>query len=241
MTIWGKILGGTAGLLVGGPLGALLGVAVGHFVADKRASAADGDATARLTFTIGVVVLAAKMAKADGRVTQDEIQAFRARFHVAPDEVANVAKVFNLAKEDPAGFEPYARQIADLLRDRPAVLEDLLDSLFLIAMADGALHAAELAFLRSVSDIFGFDAQTFARIRASHAARDEGDPYTVLGVAVDASDAQIKAAHRKLVKEHHPDRLMAQGLPQEFIDVATDKLAAINAAYDRIVRERNLR
>jgi DnaJ like chaperone protein len=241
MSIWGKILGGAAGFLVGGPLGALLGVTLGHYMADKKAAPQDDDATARVTFTIGVVVLAAKMAKADGRVTRDEIQAFRSRFHVAEGEAANVARVFNMAKEDPAGFEIYARQIAHMLRGRPAVLEELLDSLFLIAMADGTLHPAEEAFLREVASIFGFDAQTFARIRASHAAPGTGDPYAVLGVAATATDAEIKAAHRKLVKEHHPDRLMAQGMPQEFIDVATDKLAAINAAYDRICRERGIR
>lgn len=241
MTIWGKILGGAAGFLVGGPLGALLGATVGHFVADKKAAPADGDATTRITFTIGVVVLAAKMAKADGRVTGDEIQAFRTRFHVAPDEVANVARVFNLAREDPTGFEPYARQIASLLQGRPAVLEDLLDSLFVIATADGDIHPAELSFLEAVAEIFGFDKRTFARIRAGHPGRQGSDPYIVLGVSPDAADADIKAAHRKLVKEHHPDRLMAQGLPQEFIDVATEKLAAINAAYDRIMRERGLR
>lgn len=243
MSIWGKLLGGAAGFAFGGPLGALLGALAGH-VADRAANRAaapgpDADPTASITFTIGVIVLSAKMARADGRVTADEVATFKRLFHVPPHEEKNVERIFNLAREDVRGFDLYARQIGDLLRDRPAVLEDLLDSLFLIALADGHVHDSELAYLRTVADAFGFTPEAFERIRASHLGCDHASPYAILGVPPTVSNAELKAAWKKLVKDHHPDRLIAQGMPPEFVRVATDKLSAINAAYDRILAMRN--
>ena len=241
MSIWGKVIGGVAGFAVGGPLGAMLGGFAGHMI-DKRASAGEGgDGTKQITFTIGVIALGAKMAKADGVVTADEVAAFKEVFHVPPEEMANVGRVFDLARRDAHGFEPYARQVAGLFADSPQVLEDLIDGLFHIAKADNVIHPAELEFLRSVSAIFGFDDHEFARIREGHLGPDEADPYQVLGVARGISDDDLKAAYRKLIREHHPDTLIAQGLPQEFIDIANEKLASINDAYDRVEAERGLK
>lgn len=239
MTIWGKLLGGTAGWVLGGPIGALLGGLAGHAIDKMRESAVgDENGTRQIAFTIAVIVLGAKMAKADGVVTRDEISAFRQVFRVPPNEMKNVARVFDMARRDSAGFEPYARQVGRLFRDNPTVLEDLLGGLFHIAMADGVLHPAELEYLRRVAEIFGFDGQAFDRIKASHVGPDKADPYQVLGVAPDASDDEIKSAYRRLVRENHPDRLVAQGLPQEFIDVANEKIKAINDAYERVSRQR---
>ncbi len=242
MSVWGKILGGTAGFMLGGPIGALLGGLAGHAVDKMRdgPSAAPEDGTKQVAFTIAVIVLGAKMAKADGVVTKDEIEAFRQVFHVPPEEIENVGRVFNMARRDAAGFEPYARQIGRMLKDNPAVLEDLLDGLFHIAKADNVFHPAEHEYLRQVAEIFGFSEAEFARIREAHVGPDASDPYTILGVSRDISDAELKAAYRKLVREHHPDTLMAQGLPQEFVDVANTKVAAINDAYDRVAEERGL-
>jgi DnaJ like chaperone protein len=243
MTIWGKILGGTAGLLLGGPLGALAGAAAGH-AADVYWSERDegpGDPEIlkqQIAFTIGTIVLSAKMAKADGVVTRHEVTAFRQVFTIPPDEMKNVTWLFDRAKRDSAGFEPYARQVGRLLKDHPAVLEDLLDGLFHIAHADGAVHDAEIEYLRQVALIFGFGEDEFRRIRASNGAPDREDPYAVLGITASATDAEVKAAHLKLVRELHPDRLVAEGLPKEFVEIAEDKLAAINAAHDRIKRLR---
>ncbi len=240
MSVWGKIIGGAAGFAIGGPLGALVGAVAGHAVDRMRAGPATEEQR-QVAFSIAVIVLAAKMAKADGVVTRDEIDTFRRIFRIPPGEVNNVGRLFDQAKRDVAGYQPYARQVAGLFADSPWVLEELLDGLFLIAKADNVMHPAELDFLQHVAQIFGFDETTFERIAASHMSAAEADPYEILGVTRDIVDANLKAAYRKLVQEHHPDRLMAQGMPQEFIDIANDKLATINDAYGRIRRERGLK
>ncbi len=241
MSIWGKILGGAAGFALGGPLGAILGAVAGHAVDRYRATQheeSDGDPTRSIAFTIGVIVLSAKMAKADGVVTRDEIDAFKQVFRVPANEAGNVSKVFNQARQDSAGFEPYAKQLAGMFRDNPAVLEELLNCLAYIAHADGKIHPAEQKFMQDVAAIFELDQAAFERATATRFDADDADPYQIVGVSRDATDEQIKATYRKLVRENHPDRLMAQGVPEEFIDVANRKLADINAAYDRIQKER---
>ena len=243
MSIWGKVVGGAAGFMLGGPLGAMLGGLAGHAV-DKMAGSAQGesadDATKNIAFTIGVIVLGAKMAKADGIVTRDEIGAFKQVFHIPPEEMQNVGRVFDRARRDAGGFEPYARQVASLFRDNPAVLEELLDGLFHIARADGKVTDDELEFLSSVAEIFGIDRAGWERSRATNLSPDGADPYGVIGVNRNADDAKIKSAYRKLVVENHPDKLVAQGMPPEFVAMANEKLAKINAAYDQIRKQRRL-
>jgi len=242
MSIWGTILGGAAGFAIGGPIGALIGLAAGH-VMDRGIQGLCGpaDATQSIAFTIGVIALSAKMARADGVVKRVEVDTFNRLFRVPPEELPNVGRIFDLARTDTHGFEEYAKQIASLFEDRHAVLEELLDSLLMIAEADDELHETEVEYLRNVARIFGFADADFERILAGHhiaGTPDETDPYGVLGVSRAATDDEIKAAHRRLVREHHPDTLIAQGLPQEFVDLATQKVAAINAAYDRIGKAR---
>ena len=240
MSIWGKLFGGAAGFALGGPLGALLGGPAGHAIDRMREPTDAPNGTKQVAFTIGVIVLGAKMAKADGVVTQDEIAAFKEVFHVPPHEMKNVSRVFNQARKDARGFEPYARQIAGLFRDNPAVLEDLLGGLFHIAKADNVIHPKEIEYLEAVAATLGFNEADFARIRASYLGADAADPYQILGIPHDATDEDVKKAYRILVRENHPDGVIAQGLPQKFVDVANDKLAAINDAYDRIERQRGL-
>ena len=257
MSIWGKIIGGATGFALGGPLGALLGALAGH-AADKyvdsempaiagpgggAAPGPDDDraATKQIAFTIAVIALGAKIAKADGKVSRSEVAAFKEVFQVPAQETANVARVFDLAKRDARGFEPYAKQIARMFRKGHPVLEELLDGLFHIARADGDVHAAELAYLSEVARLFGFSAADFARIREANIGPDKADPYTVLGVRRETSNEEIRAAWRKLVRDNHPDRLMAQGLPEEFVALANQKLATINAAYDKISKERGIK
>jgi DnaJ like chaperone protein len=234
MSIWGKVSGAAAGLVVGGPVGALVGAVAGHFFLDR-------DEDPGVTFTIAVVALAGKMAKADGIATEAEFEIFRRIFGVPPQEEANVRRVFNLARQDIAGFEHYAAQIAQLFRDNPAVLEDVLDTLFEIAKADGVLHPCEAEFLEKVADIFGFAPNEYRRIRASHFAPELTDPYVILGVSYVADDEELRQTYRRLVRENHPDSLIARGVPPEFIKLATDKLAAINTAYEKIQSERGLK
>ena len=240
MSIWGKVIGGVAGYALGGPLGGLIGAVAGHAVDRMRGGAADGIGTRQIAFTIAVIALSAKMAKADGRVTRVEIDAFKQVFHIPLGELKNVGRLFDEARKDSSDFEPYAEQIADMFAGEPAVLEELLGGLFHIARADGVIHPAELDYLRRVADIFGFDGPGFERIRASQMDPEEVDPYDVLGLPRDATDAEIKKTYRRLIRENHPDTLIAQGLPQEFVDLANEKMAHINAAYDRIEKERKL-
>ncbi|HEY1961714.1 MAG TPA: DnaJ family molecular chaperone [Rhizomicrobium sp.] len=238
MSIWGKIGGAAAGFLAGGPVGAVVGAIAGHVI-DRSTQASTPDDPG-VAFTIAVIALGAKMAKSDGVVTGDEEEAFRQYFRVPPSEEANVQRIFRLARQDTAGFETYARQIANVYRGNPAVLEDILDGLFEIAKADGVLHPGELSFLERVAEIFGFAPNEFRRIRASHFP-DREDPYVILGVAHDAGEEEIKRTYRMLVRENHPDRLIARGVPAEFVKLATEKLAVINAAYDKVEIERGFR
>nr|MBC8268410.1 TerB family tellurite resistance protein [Rhodospirillaceae bacterium] len=187
-----------------------------------------------------VIVLSAKMAKADGVVSREEVSAFKQVFHIPADEMASVGKLFDEARKDASGFEPYAEQVAQMFAHEPAVLEELIGGLFHIALADGVIHPAEMDFLAKVSIIFGFSERDFDRLRASYDKPETSSPYKVLGVDPDATDADVKKAYRKLLVVNHPDKLIAQGLPQEFIDLANEKMAAINAAYDTIKKQRGM-
>lgn len=238
MSIWGKIGGAAAGMLVGGPIGAALGVVAGHYLVDRMGDLENTDPG--LAFTIAMIALAAKMAKADGIVTEEEVAAFDRIFRVPPEQQASVRRFFDLARQDTAGFETYAAQIARLYAGHPAVLEDILDGLMDIAAADGFMHPGEEVFLERVADIFGFSPGEFRRIRASHFPPDAADPYVVLGLSYDCSDDELKHTYRRLVRENHPDSLIARGVPEEFVRIATDKLAAINVAYGKIQDERGL-
>jgi DnaJ like chaperone protein len=192
-----------------------------------------------IVFTIAVIALAAKMAKADGVVSPLEIDAFRQVFRFSPEEAANVERVFHLAKQDVAGYEAYADQIAGLLEDDRRLLQHVLEGLMHVAAADGGLHPREDAYLKAVSDRFGFSDSEFRFFRARF-IKDCDNPYDVLRLDPKASNEEIKAQYRRLVLNNHPDRLMASGVPAEFIDLATRKLAAINAAYETIAKERGL-
>jgi DnaJ like chaperone protein len=242
MSIWGKVLGGVGGFAIGGPLGAIIGAVAGHAVDRLRdVQTQNTDGTKSIAFTIGVVVLGAKMAKADGKVTPDEVEAFKKVFQVPPDEVKNVARIFDQARKDSRGFEPYARQIAGMFQDNKSVLEELLYCLTFIARADGKLSGGEKDYLKQVSDIFGLDQAAFERVTAISYEANQASPYQVLGVPRTVSDEALKTTYHNLVRENHPDRLVAEGMPEEFIAIANKKLAAINVAYDTVAAERGLR
>ncbi len=233
MTIWGKLTGAAAGLAVGGPIGALVGGLAGHLV-DHHHDHATSDHAKQVAFTVGVIALGAKMAKADGVVTRDEVEAFKEVFQVPHGEARNVARLFNLAKQDVAGYELYARQLDRLFHDNRALLTDVMDGLFHIAMADNHLHPNEEAFLINVSKEFGFTEKEYLAVKGRHFKCDMYDPYNVLHISPQATDSELKSQYHKLVAENHPDKLIARGVPAEFVDIATKKLAAINAAYEEI-------
>ena len=238
MSFIGRIIAGARELPFGGPLGALLARAARH-IPSWDAEGADDDPRRHIAFTIAVIALSAKMARADGVVTRDEVAAFGEVFQVPPGEEEHVRLVFDLARKSTAGFESYARQVGRLFATDRAVLENLLGGLFHIALADGRVFPAEDEYLREVARHFGFEAADYARIRALHVGaeqRAEEDPYAILGVLPDASAGAIREAYHRLVRESHPDLAIAQGLPPECIALATARVARINAAYERIAK-----
>ena len=244
-SIWGKIAGGAIGFALGGPLGALLGAIGGHIVDRRLRQGDDGFAQIKSNvdrqaiFTMGVVALGAKMAKADGQVTQDEVRAFKKVFRVRKEDEKNIGKFFDLAKKDVYDFEVYARQLAGLLRDEPVLLKEILWCLAEIAKADGVIHKKEREFLAQIANIFGVSAAEFEQITEVDLFGARNDPYKVLGVSPHDSLDDIKKAYRKLARQHHPDSLMAKGVPQEMIDIANQKIAKINDAYSEIEKSRS--
>jgi DnaJ like chaperone protein len=256
MSYWGKIIGGVAGLAVAGPFGALVGAALGHAAdagALPRGNFSFGSFNpARIAalfgrrdqmFALGVVVLSAKLAKCDGPVARAEIDAFKRHFRIPPESVRDIGRLFDHARESPQGFEMYADQLGDLFSDNRGMLEDVLAALFAIARADKPLNQRELAFLMRVHRGFGLDQRAWERVQggtARQTQRDLPDPYAVLGVSAKASDEEVRLTWRRLMRENHPDSLAARGVPPEFIARANDKVAHVNAAWDRIKRERGL-
>jgi DnaJ like chaperone protein len=241
MSFIGRLVAHARELPLGSPLSTLIEHTARHlpYWSHGGADGGDGDPRRHIAFTIAVIALGAKMARADGEVTRDEAAAFGEVFQVPPGEEEHVRLVFDLARKSTLGFETYARQIGRMFAADWAVLENLLGGLFHIALADGRLSPAEDAYLREVAHHFGFDASAYARIRAHHVGDDdEQDAFAILGVAPDASPHEIRAAYHRLVRDSHPDLAIARGLPPECIALATARVARINAAYDRLVHAR---
>jgi DnaJ like chaperone protein len=187
-----------------------------------------------VAFTIAVIALGAKMAKADGQVRPAEVAAFRRVFQISPKDEAAAARVFNLARQDVAGFEVYAGRIARMFRSEPQFLEDILEGLFEVALADGRYHEGEEAFLARVAEIFGIAPLAFACIEARHVGGQARDPWQVLGVPRDADLTTVRARWRELVRANHPDKMIARGLPPETVNLANARLTAINRAWEEI-------
>jgi DnaJ like chaperone protein len=185
-------------------------------------------------FTIAVIALGAKMAKADGQVTREEVMAFREVFTIPPQDEAGAARVFNLARQDVAGYDLYAGKIAAMFGPGDPVLVDLMEGLFHIAVADGDYHPHEDAFLRDVARVFGLGDKCFRSLVARFVPDAPPDPYDVLGVEPEASLDAVRAAWRQAVRDNHPDRLVSRGLPQEAIKLAESRMAAINRAWEEI-------
>jgi len=232
MSAWQKIAGLAGAVAHAG--GGLLGELAHVFGLDRGA-----EPSKDIAFTIGVIALSAKMAKADGVVSPLEVEAFKQVFKATPEEAENVKRIFCLAKQDVAGYEAYADELAALLKDDRKLLQDVLEGLLHVATADSVLHPKEDQFLTDVARRFGFSPSEYRFFRARFVV-DNGNPYDVLRLSPQSTNDQIKQQYRKLVTDNHPDKLMGRGVPPEFVAIATRKLAAINAAYDIIAKERGL-
>ncbi|WP_337266998.1 DnaJ family molecular chaperone [Oryzifoliimicrobium ureilyticus] len=200
----------------------------------------DPETRRKVAFSVAIIALSAKMAKADGIVSEKEVQAFRDIFEFPPDQAKNVARLYNLARQDVAGYDVYAARLASLCSscepDCP-VLENVLDGLFHIAKADGIIHEKEMEFLRHIAIIFEMSEEHFDRIVARHVAVGR-DPYRILGVSPSDDFTSIRRRYLVLVGENHPDRLVSRGVPEEFHAIANERMAALNAAYEAIEKER---
>ena len=228
MSIWTRIAAALSALAKGEPL---------SVVFDHLTGAPDPERS--VGFTIAVIALGAKLAKADGQVTKNEVSAFRRVFTLPKGEEKNAARVFNLARQDVAGFDAYARKIAAMFTDKDhpdnrALFIDLIEGLFHIALADDILHEDEEAFLAHTAEIFGLDQRCFMSIRARLVEGSARDPYDLLGVPHDAPPEEIRAAWRQAVKDNHPDAMIARGVPPEAVVLAERRLIAINAAWEEL-------
>tara|TARA_B100000686_G_C16718519_1_gene933462 strand:- start:332 stop:1069 length:738 start_codon:yes stop_codon:yes gene_type:complete len=244
MTIWGKILGGAAGFALGGPIGAILGVMAGNAF-DKRSKSKFNFSQINQNqkqqiFTISFIILSAKLAKSDGKVTEDEIRAFKEKFKIPKSEINKVGKIFNEAKKDVYGYKQIADQVGLLFSDNKVLLEELLNNLFYIAASDGQISLKEIDLLRSISVSFKFSEKDFQRIFQMNLNNKDADPYKLLGVNRSDDDKIIRKKWILLNKEHHPDNLIAKGMPKEFIEQSNKELASINLAYDKIKELRGI-
>lgn len=208
-----------------------LGTALDAFVAMK----ARRDEAA---FSIALIALSAKIARADGFVTDNEVAAFRKFFAFPETEASKVRMIFDLAKQDVAGFDHYVRQVAKIFDDDPVVLEDVIDCLLYVALADGQAHPRELAMLESAAEALKLKPGAWRRLKAAHLGQDQDDPYVILGIGHDADAAALREKYRELMRENHPDALIARGVPPSLVKIAENRTAAINAAYEKILAER---
>ena len=241
MSIWARLADATAEVVEGAHISerihGLLSVLTGRHVSQHDSHKM---ADHQVAFTVGVISLGAKMAKADGIVTRDEVIAFKEVFKVPAGEMENVSRVFDLAKQDVHGYEACADQLASVLEDNRNLLADILDGLFHIAMADGVFDPNEEKLLADVAQRFGLTPTEFSHVKARHLGSAICDPYEVLGITRDVDNDTLRRHYHKLVLDNHPDKMMARGVPSEFVSLATKKIAAINAAYEELSKERHI-
>ena len=236
MSIWGSLIGGMVGLSLGGPFGMLLGSIIGGKISRARSGARNFGAFAQpqQVFALSLIVLSAKLSKADGQVSKEELTAVRNKLKIPENEINNVGKIFNKAKEESSGYEPYAQQIAQIYKNNLNVLEEVINILFYIAEADGNTSQSELNMIKHIAQIFGLSQSLFNSIRESRKSSDKLNPYIVLESKPEENLQTIRKKYLKLSKEHHPDILISKGVPQEVIEESKKKMRAINSAWDQI-------
>ena len=235
MAIWGSLIGGMIGLSLGGPFGMLLGSLIGGKISRAKSRASFGTfAKPQQIFALSLIVLSAKLSKADGQVSKEELIAVKDKLKIPENELDQVGKIFNKAKEESAGYEQYAKQIAQIYKGNINVLEEVINILFYIAEADGNVSETELKMIEHIAQIFGLTEIQFKSIKESRKSSDKLNPYIVLESKPDDKIEIIRKRYLKLSKEHHPDLLMSKGVPQEVIDESKAKMRSINSAWDQV-------
>ena len=235
MSIWGSLIGGMIGLSLGGPFGMLLGSIIGGKISRARSGTGMGAfAQPQQLFALSLIVLSAKLSKADGQVSREELIAVKDKLKIPENELDQVGKIFNKAKEESKGYEPYAQQIAQIYRGNLNVLEEVINMLFYIAEADGNVSKSELKMIESISNIFGLTQAQFESIKESRKSSGKSNPYIVLESNPNDDIQTIRKKYIKLSKDHHPDLLISKGVPKEVIEESKKKMRAINSAWDQI-------
>ena len=239
MSIWGSLIGGFVGFSFAGPIGALIGSMIGGKISSRRSSIYQQSfVNNQKIFAISLIILTAKLAKADGHVSKEELIAIKQKLKVPDNEIDQVGKIFNKAKNDSLGYEPYAQQIAQIYQNNRQILDEVINILFYIAESDGNLADSELVIIKNIAKIFGITESQFEGIKESRKDSDKLNPYVVLGCTPNDDFATIRKKYLKLSKEHHPDILTSKGVPTELIEESKKKMRAINSAFDRIERMR---
>ena len=235
MAIWGSLIGGMIGLSLGGPFGMLLGSLIGGKISRAKSRSSFGSfAQPQQIFALSLIVLSAKLSKVDGQVSKEELVAVKNKLRIPENEIDQVGKIFNKAKEESTGYEPYAQQIAQIYKGNLNVLEEVINILFYIAEADGNVSQSEFQMIKKIAQIFGLNEVQFNSIMESRKSSEKINPYIVLESNPDDSIENIRKKYLKLSKEHHPDLLMSKGVPQEVIDESKAKMRAINSAWGQI-------
>ena len=233
MSIWGSLIGGMIGFSLGGPFGMLLGSLIGGKVSRSRSSF-KSFAQPQQVFALALIVLSAKLSKADGQVSKEELIAVKDKLKIPENELDQVGKIFNKAKEESAGYQPYAQQIAQIYKGNINVLDEVINILFYIAEADGNVSDSEFKMIEHIAQIFGLSEIQFNSIKESRKSSEKLNPYVVLESKPDETIEVIRKRYLKLSKEHHPDLLMSKGVPQEVIEESKAKMRVINSAWEQI-------
>ncbi|MDG1982678.1 MAG: TerB family tellurite resistance protein [Alphaproteobacteria bacterium] len=235
MSIWGSLLGGVIGFSFGGPFGALLGSFLGGKISKLNSSKIIGNQqNSQEVFALSLIILSAKLSKADGHVSKEELIAVKDKLQIPDSEIGQVAKIFNKAKDESTGYEPYAKQIAEIFRGNLNVLEEVINILFYIAEADGHVSNDEETMIANIAYIFGLSQKQYQSIKESRKTSDKLNPYIVLESQPTDDLKTIRKNYIKLSKEHHPDLLISKGVPVEVINESKNKMRSINAAWDQV-------
>ena len=239
MSIWGSLIGGMIGFSLGGPFGMLLGSLIGGKISRAKVSINNSFAQPQQIFALSLIVLSAKLSKADGQVSKEELIAVKDKLKIPENEIDQVGKIFNKAKNESTGYKPYAKQIAQIYKGNLNVLEEVINILFYIAEADGNTSQAELVMIEDIAKIFGLNESQFNSLKESRKSSDKLNPYIVLESNPDDSLTEIRKRYIKLSKEHHPDLLLSKGVPPEVIEESKKKMRSINSAWDQVQKLKN--